>query len=79
MKPKAGHLIALGAFAAALGVALMLDACQWWLAGDWPGHPHAGVGVRAGVTPTRLAGGLVLTLVGAGVALHAALRGGRLK
>ena len=79
-RPEAGLVIALGAFVAALGVVFALDALQWSPAGDWPGYSHAGAGAHAGgAMLTRLVGGIVLLLVGACVALCAALRGVRLK
>ena len=76
--PKPTYLIALGLFVAALGVVFALDALRWLLPLVTPGS--GGIGsVAGGGVLRRLAGALVLLLVGAGLALFAALRAGRLK
>jgi hypothetical protein len=76
--PKATPLIALGAFIAAPGAVFALDASGWLLPAVPPGS--AGIGaVAGGVMSKELAGALVLLLVGVGLLLYGALRGGRLK
>ena len=76
--PKATPLIALGAFIAALGAVFVLDALSWLLPAVPPGS--AGIGAVAGGGMSKgLASALVLLLVGAGLLLYGALRGGRLK
>ena len=76
--PKATPLIALGVFLAALGAVFALDALSWLLPAVPPGS--AGIGaVAGGVMSKELASALVLLLVGAGLLLYGALRGGRLK
>ncbi|PYS78096.1 MAG: hypothetical protein DMF67_08870 [Acidobacteria bacterium] len=78
VKSRAGHLVVLGAFVAALGVVFVLDALRWLLPMVTP--DSAGIGaVAGGGMLTGLASALVLLLVGAGLLLFAALRGGRLK
>jgi hypothetical protein len=76
--PKPTHLITLGLFAAALGVVFLLEALSRLLPFVMPGS--GGIGAAAGgVMSVELAGALLLLLVGAGLALFAALRRGRLK
>ena len=76
--PKTTPLIALGVFLAALGAVFVLDALSWLLPAVPPGP--AGIGaVAGGVMSKELASALVLLLVGVGLLLYGALRGGRLK
>jgi len=76
--PKPTHLIALGLFVAALGVVFVLGALRRLLPLVTPGSGGIGAVAGGGVL-RRLAGALALLLVGAGLALFAALRAGRLK
>jgi len=76
--PKPTHLITLGLFVAALGVVFLLEALSWLLPLVQPGSGGIGA-VAGGVRSVGLAGALLLLLVGAGLALFAALRRGRFK
>jgi hypothetical protein len=76
--PKGTPLIALAVFIAALGAVFVLDALSRLLPAFTPGS--AGIGAAAGGGMLgELASALVLLLVGVGLLLYGALRGGRLK